>query len=171
MCAKVHLLAGTAFTTHVQLGELFQEPMAAGQFAPGLPEVPETPENAEARAKYQCRRKDLGSTMVLGETGTPPTERVFSPEQPDGAGNGTHSHNPIETPKRETEVSASSKPVNLAPYSSPTPVEPVPDKSTAETPPTSTSKPDKSPVETLPSAKTKQAPDLYADGTYWKYLD
>ena len=52
---------------HVQLGELFQEPMAAGEFAPGLPEeVPETPENAAARAKYQRRRKDLGSTMVLG---------------------------------------------------------------------------------------------------------
>ena len=142
--------------------------MAAGEFAPGLPEeVPETPENAAARAKYQRRRKDLGSTMVLGETETPPTQRVFSPEQPDGVGNGTHSHNPIETPKREIET------VKLAPPSS-TPVEPVPDKSPAETPPTSTSKPDKSPMGTLPSAKTaktKPASDIYADGTYWKYLD
>jgi hypothetical protein len=142
--------------------------MAAGEFAPGLPEeVPETPENAAARAKYQRRRKDLGSTMVLGETETPPTQRVFSPEQPDGVGNGTHSHNPIETLKREIET------VKLAPPSS-TPVEPVPDKSPAETPPTSTSKPDKSPMGTLPSAKTaktKPASDIYADGTYWKYLD
>ena len=164
LCEKLHFLAGAAF----QLGELFQEPMAAGNFAPGLPEVPETPENAAARAKYQCRRKDLGSTMVLGETETPPTQRVFSPEQPDGVGNGTHSHNPIETPKRENETPAP-KPLNLAPPS--TCVKTVLDKSPAETPPDSTSKPDKSPTETLSSAKTKPVSDLYADGTYWKYLD
>ena len=100
LCEKLHFLAGAAF----QLGELFQEPMAAGNFAPGLPEVPETPENAAARAKYQCRRKDLGSTMVLGETETPPTERVFSPEQPDGAGTARIATIQSRPPREKTRL-------------------------------------------------------------------
>ena len=154
----------------INLGELFQQPVLAsgGLFAPGHPpgHVLVSPKADDRRAAYQVKKNiPHSATMILGD------QSPVSPEQPDGVGDGHHSHNkfPDETPPPDAKFMEDTLPDDTEselPPGSPEHVEapppPAPEGSGATAVP-------------KPGGESKRYLDengktIYQNGLYWKLL-
>ena len=152
----------------INLGELFQQPVLAsgGLFAPGQP--PDhvlSPDGDARRSAYQVKRNPpLSATMVLGD------DTTVSPEQPDGVGDGTHSHSngfPNETPPPDAKYVDDTLPDDeseLPPESedAQAPPPPAPERAAGR------------PLPTPPGAPKRfvdeDGKSMYQNGLYWKLL-
>lgn len=130
-------------------GDLFQQPKAAGLFAPGMPSPPppttETPDAQARREQYQGTRQ-LPKTLILSPS--------------------------VATVQSRSEEWPDAQPRSLSPFS------PVIPKSLGLSPPPPSLRPI-SPAVAAPPAKPPpparagadaDPPNMYKDGTYWKLL-
>ena len=144
--------------THIMaIGDLHQQPMAAGVFMPGGPTAPvetkegeplETPTATRKRQRYQHPRgKGVGHGSSTPELGV--TRELFQEGLGDGNANPSN-HFPKNTPEG-----------SIVPPAQPTPIEP-PSPAVTATPPSRVPCPEK------PAAEKPKS--IYDDGTYWKHL-
>ena len=152
----------------INLGDLFQQPKLAsgGLFVPGHPPEHDmvSPDGDARRSAYQIKKNPpLSGTMSLGD------QTPVSPEQPDGVGDGCHSHSngfPQETPPPDaTHLEATQRDDEEAelPPKSPEHVE-------AQPPPA----PERLVATGVPQGSQKFVDEngktMYQNGVYWKLL-
>lgn len=135
------------------LGDLFQQPVDNGSFAPGLPSqhLSKSPSLASIQTPNADQRRDAYQQRKS------PVEPTPSPMQHDGVGDGNHpgAGNRFESPS----------PLNLFPAPTPPPAQPaVPEASPAEPTPPEIASADAEPANTGKVG-------VYDNGMYWKLLD